>query len=350
MIKWHRLFGLGLMDYFEDTAYDVEIEKDLSIKQQFLDVLVIEKRRDQRIRIIQEPCDGLDNMCRFNLVTFKSLHEPLDLWAIEELMGHYVNFRKLIGMEKVTPDEIQLYAVCTRSPEGLKKRLRLNPVRAGVYDLEVLSQRIRVIILNQVPKTKRNALWALFSSHEESVAYGRRYYEWNRSDWSKTLSSLCQGYQYEGLEMTYTIEDFHKEFLADFLANCSLGERLAGLQPEEVLRQYRLEERLAGLRPEERLAGLRPEERLAGLRPEERLAGLNLKERLAGLNEQEIRLEFRREEASTLLQRQVNHRFRDVPAWAQEKIAKADLPTLEAWSLHFVDAQSLEALFIHPHG
>ena len=158
MIKWHRLFGLGLMDYFADTAYDVEVEKDLSAKQQFLDVLVIEKKRTQRVREIREPCDGLENLRRFNLVTFKSLHEPLDTWTIEELVGHYVNFRKWIGLERAAPNEIQLYAVCTRHPQKLGKCCLLRPIQAGVYDLEVLNRLVRVIVLSQVSRARRNSL------------------------------------------------------------------------------------------------------------------------------------------------------------------------------------------------
>ncbi len=44
MMEWHRLFGLTLTDYFTDSSYGVELEKDLSLKQQFLDVVIIEKK------------------------------------------------------------------------------------------------------------------------------------------------------------------------------------------------------------------------------------------------------------------------------------------------------------------
>jgi hypothetical protein len=42
-IKWHRLFGIMLIDFFTDSNYKVELEKDLSIKQQYLDVVIIKK-------------------------------------------------------------------------------------------------------------------------------------------------------------------------------------------------------------------------------------------------------------------------------------------------------------------
>ena len=46
-----------------------------------------------------------------------------------------------------------------------------------------------------------------------------------------------------------------------------------------------------------------------------------------------------------MLSRQLRHRFKDVPTWANEKITKADPPTLEEWSLRVLDAQSLEDVF-----
>ncbi|MBF0605233.1 MAG: Rpn family recombination-promoting nuclease/putative transposase [Nitrospirae bacterium] len=46
-----------------------------------------------------------------------------------------------------------------------------------------------------------------------------------------------------------------------------------------------------------------------------------------------------------MLTRQLQRRFGIVPEWANEKITKADLSSLEEWSLRFVDAQSLEDVF-----
>lgn len=40
---WHRLFGLVLADYFTGTPFAVEMEKDLSLKQQWLDVVILRK-------------------------------------------------------------------------------------------------------------------------------------------------------------------------------------------------------------------------------------------------------------------------------------------------------------------
>ena len=46
-----------------------------------------------------------------------------------------------------------------------------------------------------------------------------------------------------------------------------------------------------------------------------------------------------------MLSRQLQRRFREVPIWVSDKIAKADLSSLEEWSLRILDAKSLEDVF-----
>src|SRR5436853_4394630 len=85
---WHRLFGLSLVDFFRGTPVSVELEKDLSLKQQLLDVVLLRKGAGPL------PCrlpDGFEELAAHNLVSFKSYQEALDGWALNELVGHYVN-------------------------------------------------------------------------------------------------------------------------------------------------------------------------------------------------------------------------------------------------------------------
>ncbi len=86
MIHWHRLLGLTLTDFFTDTAYRVELEKDLSLKQQLLDVVIIEREEGEPPESLP---DGLENMAPHNLLTYKSHHQTLDAWTLDELVGHF---------------------------------------------------------------------------------------------------------------------------------------------------------------------------------------------------------------------------------------------------------------------
>lgn len=42
---WHRLFGLLLADFFTDSPFVVEVERDLSVQHQLLDVVIIRRTR-----------------------------------------------------------------------------------------------------------------------------------------------------------------------------------------------------------------------------------------------------------------------------------------------------------------
>ncbi|MBF0185417.1 MAG: Rpn family recombination-promoting nuclease/putative transposase [Magnetococcales bacterium] len=49
-----------------------------------------------------------------------------------------------------------------------------------------------------------------------------------------------------------------------------------------------------------------------------------------------------------ILTRQLQRRFGDLPPWANQKIADADLSTLEEWSLRILDAPTLEGVLADP--
>ena len=91
---WHRLFGLLLADFFTGSPFVVEVERDLSVQQQFLDVVVVRRGRG---RFAGRLPDGLDGLVAHNLITFKSHHEALDAWAMNELIGHWVAYRKFVS-------------------------------------------------------------------------------------------------------------------------------------------------------------------------------------------------------------------------------------------------------------
>src|SRR5262245_57027044 len=111
---WHRLFGLLLTDFFTDSPFVVEVERDLSVQQQLLDVVIVRRGRG---RFAGRLPDGLDELRPHDLVTFKSHHEALDGWALKELTGADVAYRKLVSPSPsdLLPDEqFGLYAVAAR--------------------------------------------------------------------------------------------------------------------------------------------------------------------------------------------------------------------------------------------
>jgi len=264
LYDWHRLFGLTLTDVFQDTPWRVELEKDLALQRQLLDVVIIE--RTALGGAVAELPDGLDNLRAHNLLSYKSKREPLDGWALDELLGHHVNYRKLISPKSglFPKSDFRLYAVATRQPQGLTSDRTLQPTaRPGVYDLTWGTPMVRLIVLNQIDPHPRNAPWELFGTQQDRIRHGAAHYRPRRQEAWELLRCLYLAHVLEDPTMAYTMEEFVREARQRFLQELTPEERRAVLDqvpPEEVLKHLTPEEVLKRFTPEERLRGLGPEE------------------------------------------------------------------------------------------
>jgi len=272
MIDWHRLFGIALTLHFADYPLTIELEKELAIKRQLLDILILKKGNEP----IQGPLpDGLEDLMPHNLLTYKSLQEPLDDWTLKELTGHYVNYRKVVSpsLHNLLPEErFSLLAVATRYPQKLVRQSGSNwkRLKEGVYQVKRNSDIIRVIVLKKIPNAERNLVWQLFSAQQEKVQEAARHYLQADSEMNTIMNQLLNKYQAEGIHMPYTLQDYRKEYVRG-------GLHL--LTPEEVVTYYEPQQLLSSFAPEERMSGLDAKERLSGLDTKDILAGLSAKDR-----------------------------------------------------------------------
>jgi hypothetical protein len=267
-IDWHRLFGITLIDYFTNTKYHVELEKELSHKQQRLDVIIIEQTKGPPL--VEVP-DGLENLSKYNLLTYKSHHQPLDAWTIDELLGHYVNYRKQESpsLNKLLPlKTFRFYAVSTRYPSKLAREVTLQKLQPGVYVTVWGPHEVRVIVLSRIPKAARNTLWHLFSGVLDKVEYARTHHHWRETDPREILTQMYEQYIGEEVFMSYTMENFRRDSKRYFLAKVKEN-------PAELLQELSPEERLKGLSPEDRLKGLSPDDFIKRLSPEDLIKRLS---------------------------------------------------------------------------
>ena len=58
----------------------------------------------------------------------------------------------------------------------------------------------------------KTAFWQLFSANAEKVAYGKNHYDWHNNSVSSVINQLYEKYQQEGLIMSYTVEDYLREY------------------------------------------------------------------------------------------------------------------------------------------
>src|SRR5437868_1818787 len=190
--SWHRLFGLSLVDFFRGMPVSVELEKDLSLKQQLLDVVLIRKEAGPL------PCrlpDGFEDLAAHNLVSFKSYQEALDGWALNELVGHYVNYRKQVSpsMQDLLPEtDFRLFAVSVRFPQALARQGTLTPVRPGVYEVRHFTGVVRVVVVHELPREEHNALLHVFSARVDLLQYGAVHYRLRSQETSTLLLQLLE--------------------------------------------------------------------------------------------------------------------------------------------------------------
>jgi hypothetical protein len=255
--EWHRLFGLLLTDYFTDLPFTVEIERDLSEQQQFLDVVIV--RRGRR-RFHGRLPDGMDGLAAHNLITFKSHHESLSTWAMKELASHSVAYRKLVSRsptDLLPEDQFRMYAVCARFPQTLSGKVPWRERQAGVYDCQWATDAVSVIVAGELPREEQNAPLHLFSASPELVRYAQGVYRQHSENTSGLLSQLFERFQLEDFAMAFTMEDFQRQYAFEHFPRLTPAERLAAIRlmpPEELL------EVLKSLLPKERLADLSPEQ------------------------------------------------------------------------------------------
>ena len=231
--RWHRLFGMLLTDHLAGSPFTVVLEMDLSQKQQLLDVVVVQRRAG----IVTRPLpDGLDDLVAHNLITFKSHREPLTDWALKELTGHYVNYRKQVSPrgQPVPEDQFRMYAVCAPGPRDLFAAVPPEALRPGVYLCRRGTDAIRLVVAAELPQEERNALLHLFSAAPEQVQYGATHYRLQSADTSSIVCQLFADYRLEGLTMPYTIEDWRRDFTREHMQDFTVEERLAGLPAEQI--------------------------------------------------------------------------------------------------------------------
>jgi hypothetical protein len=243
--EWHRLFGLLLTDVFTGSPFTVEVERDLSEQQQFLDVVILRRGRG---RLSFRLPDGMDRLADHNLVSFKSHREALDTWAMKELIAHDVAYRKLVSpspSELLPEERFRLFAVCSRFPHNLSGQVPWQRIQAGVYDCRWGTDTVRVIVAGELSREAHNAPLHLFSASPELVGFGSSHYQRRSETISLLLGQLFQRLEGEGFTVTFTMEDFRRQVLRDEFA------KLTPEQRRDVLQALTPEERLAGLSVEQ---------------------------------------------------------------------------------------------------
>jgi hypothetical protein len=159
--------------------------------------------------------------------------------------------------ELLPHDQFGLYAVAARFPHNLSSQVPWQRVQAGVYDCRWGTDTIRVVVAGELPQESHNAPLHLFSAAPDLVEFGGSSYQRRSEQTSRLLGQLFEKLRGEGFTVSYTMEDFNRQYVKEHFARLTPKERREAL---ESLPPQEREEVLEALPPEERMAGLSPEQ------------------------------------------------------------------------------------------
>jgi hypothetical protein len=107
-----------------------------------------------------------------------------------------------------------------------------------VYDCCWGTDTIRVVVAGKLPREPHNAPLHLFSAAPELVGFAGGAYRRRSEDTSLLLGQLFEGLRGEGFTMSYTMEDFNRQYNKEHFRKLTPEEQrevLRSLPPEELL-------------------------------------------------------------------------------------------------------------------
>jgi hypothetical protein len=176
------------------------------------------------------------------------------------LVHHDVAYRKLVSpspSELLPDDQFGLYAVTARFPHNLSGQVPWQQRQAGVYDCQWGTDTVRAIVAGELPREPHNAPLHLFSAAPDLVDFGRSAYRRRSENTSALLGQLFERLQGEGFAMSFTMEDFQRQYAKEHFKKLTPAERreaLESLAPDErrqVLQSLPVEELLTLLSAEQ---------------------------------------------------------------------------------------------------
>ena len=227
-MQWHDLAG---------SAFVVETEVDLSLRKQFLDILVIRRGEGEFDRPLP---DGFGPLANYNLISFKSHRDTFDAWALQELIGYYVCYRKQASADfpaLLPATEFRLLGISARFPEKLAKEIPLVQREPGVYDISWGAMTIRLLVIRELSAEVANAMLMLFSVQPDQIEFAWQRYRKINQHSSGIIDEMIRIYRKEDQVMAITLEEIDRRVKQEWLHSLTMEQRLAGVSAEEVLKR-----------------------------------------------------------------------------------------------------------------
>ncbi len=128
---------------------------------------------------------------------------------------------------------------------------------------------VRVVVAGELPREAHNAPLHLFSASPQLVGFGQGAYRRRSESTSLLLGQLLERFRGEDFVMSYTMEDFKRDYVKVHFAELTPEEQREALEALPPERRQEIMQSLPPERQQEMLQSLSPETRLAGLSVEQ---------------------------------------------------------------------------------
>ena len=295
-ISWHSLLAQALKELMSPVDIQVLTEVQVTSEPPKADIILL-RREGNTWTIEQLNClaDGLrDTDAEVLMIEFKYT-ESITSQALKKLIMYETLYQE---SEKLNQDQFRSFLISSKTPNTdiLKRTGFESTGKNGVYASEIpCFETINVILLNEIDDTPHNAVFKCFASRqkEKNKAFDTMEHDVLPYRQTADLASIIAGIM--RVMMEKTLDD-----------SC-----VAEWTPDDIME----------------------------------IGRKWIDSKVVEANLQKGRQEGRQEEAASMLLRLLQRKYGSVPSRICEKITKADLATLEEWSLRFVDAQSLKDVF-----
>lgn len=293
IIPWHPLFNRWLKGTL--TPVDVDYNDEVYATSEPVEIDAVLSHVGPTWSQQQKALlpDGIRNRrMRHHLLEFK-ITESVNMDAIEQAFCYDYLYRK---SQNLSRSQLQTYMISAKTPHAatLEKWGYAETRYPGVYvSAQAVFNRITILILNKlrdVPhnqyfrlfasqkKVRRSAMQYLIKEHERAMLADRGANspderdsenrlalnsEQLREKWT-VLFALRRIYELEGIKMDIemTLEDVmemgREEYRRNIIERFPAEERMAGLEPKDVVSELEPKDRVAGLEPEEIVEALEP--------------------------------------------------------------------------------------------
>jgi uncharacterized protein (DUF1330 family) len=264
----HRIYSRIYEQLLPPVSVTVSSNIEVMTYPPAADMLLRRENASWTVEQLERLPDGIrDSTARHILIEFKATESISKKTFIQA--AAYQHFYQ--NAQKLTDDKVQTFVISAIQPQKANReqygyQIRVQP---GVYQSDNIAfNHITLISLNELPDELHNAWTTCLASkkrkrlkafqilHAQGFQLISNDFKWFLSDLWQHISTIGDDEMALRNLTVQEIEEYGKMWGDVLLPTIPVEQRLAGVNPTDVMNYFKPEQLLAGLKPKERLAGL----------------------------------------------------------------------------------------------